>query len=304
METAKVFSNDAILKWMGIFADELNVSPEKFKLLDLCGKKKNVIPSIETHKRVLIFVNEDYPDLFYDFWEAGFGDYDIWYGTGNNPEDGIKKTIVKNLMKKKIKEPMVLLVVNESTRESYRIGIKNEYFSKGPIHYVGNEIRAIIMSLIDVDAHDTICIVSGESIVIEAAIIASEGTVIAVEDNLGSKTSMEENIEKFGVQNVEIIDDLSQESLKGVPVPRLAFIVATRNLERDIQNLLMKNPKIQLVIYTLELDILTEVKKIFRMFHIENTEIMRISVSKANKKNSMLVAEPAPWLITGEAVGK
>ena len=302
METTTVFSNDEILKWMGTFANELNVSPEKFKLLDLCGKKKNVIPSIETHKRVLIFVNEDYPNLFYDFWEAGFGDYDIWYGVGNKMEDGIKKTVIKNLMKKKITEPMVLLVVNESTRESYRIGIKNEYFSKGPVHYVGNEIRAIIMSLLDVDAHDTICIVSGESIVIEAAIIASEGTVIAVEDNLGSKTSMEENIEKFGVQNVQIIDDLSPESLSSVPVPRLAFIVATRNLEKDIQNLLMKNPKLQLVIYTLELDILTEIKKIFKMFHIEDTEIMRISVSKANKKNSMLVAEPAPWLITGRAV--
>lgn len=299
---SKVFSGEEILKWMGIFSNELDVSPEKFKLLDLCGKKKNVIPSIETHKRVLIFVNEDYPNLFYDFWEAGFGNYEVWCGVGNNPEEGIRKTVIKDLMKKKIKEPMVLLVVNESTRESYRIGIKNEYFSKGPIHYVGNEIRAIIMSLLDVDAHDTICIVSGESIVIEAAIIASEGTIIAVEDNLGSKTSMEENIEKFGVQNVQIIDDLSQESLKEVPVPRLAFIVATRNLERDIQNLLMKNPKIQLVIYTLELDILTEIKRIFRMFHIENTEIMRISVSKANKKNSMLVAEPAPWLITGEAV--
>lgn len=302
METATVFSNDEILKWMGVFANEIGVSPEKFKLLDLCGKKKNVIPSIETHKRVLIFVNQDYPNLFYDFWEAGFGDYDIWYGDKDGMETGIKKTVIKNLMKKKITGPMVLLVVNESTRESYRIGIKNEYFSKGPVHYVGNEIRAVIMSLLDVDSHDTICIVSGESIVIEAAIIASEGTVIAVEDNLGSRTSMEENIEKFGVQNVQIIDDLSQESLSDVPVPRLAFIVATRNLERDIRNLLMKNPKLQIVIYTLELDILTEVKKIFRMFHIEDTEIMRISVSKANKKNSMLVAEPAPWLITGRAV--
>lgn len=303
MGDTQVFSSESILKWMGAFSKELDVSPEKFKLLDICGKRKNVIPSIETHKRVLIFVNEDYPTLFYDFWEAGFGDYDIYYSHGTEPGEEIKKTVIKNLMKKKIKEPMVLLVVNESTRESYRIGIKNEYFSKGPIHYVGNEIRAIIMSLLDVDAHDTICIVSGESIVIEAAIIASEGTIIAVEDNLGSKTSMEENIDKFGVQNVQIIDNLSQESLKDVPVPRLAFIVATKNLEKDIQNLLMKNPKIQLVIYTLELDILTDIKNIFKMFHIGNTEIMRISVSKANKKNSMLVAEPAPWLITGEAEG-
>ena len=178
------------------------------------------------------------------------------------------------------------------------MGIKNEFFSKGPIHYVGHEIRAVIMSLLEVDSHDTICIVSGESIVIESAIIASEGTIIAVEDNLGAKESMQENIDKFVVQNVTIIDSLSADTLKGLPTPRLAFLVASKHLESDIQSLLQKNPKMQFVIYTLELDMLCDVKKYFKRYGITNTEVMQISVSKTNK-NSVFVAEPSPWLITG-----
>lgn len=297
------YETDKILSWMGIFAKKLNVGPEKFKVLNICGKEKNVIPTIETHKRVLIFADSDHADLFYEFWEAGFGEYDIYYGEGINPSDDIKSDKIKNVIKKKITGPTVILVVNENTRESYRIGIKNENFSKGPIHYVGNEIRAVIMSLLGIDEHDTAVIVSGESIVIEAAINASEGTIIAVEGTEAAKRSMEENVDKFGVNNVMIISDLSKESMANVPVPRIAFIVATKNLEEDIRNLLTVNPDMQFVIYTLELDILSDIKRIFKIYGLKDSETIQITVSKTDKR-SVFVTQPSPWLISANGPGK
>ena len=271
-EVTKTFSNDSILAWMGLFSDKMNVGPEKFKVINVCGKQKNVIPTIDTHKRVIIFADESHSELFYEFWEAGFGEYDIWYAEGTDVSAEVKQDKIKNIIKKKITGPTVMLVVNENTRESYRIGIKNENFSKGPIHYVGNEIRAVIMSMLGIDEHDTAVIVSGESIVIEAAINASEGTIIAVENSEAAKASMEENVDKFGVTNVQIIPDLSSESLADIPVPRIAFIVATKNLEEDIRNLLTKNPHMQFVVYTLELDIMAGIKNIFKTYGIKNME--------------------------------
>lgn len=50
----KVYSNNEMLAWVGNFADRMGVSPEKIKMLNICGKKKNVLPTIETHKRVMI----------------------------------------------------------------------------------------------------------------------------------------------------------------------------------------------------------------------------------------------------------
>lgn len=295
----KFYDNAAMLNWMAYFSDKMGVSPEKIKLLNICGANKNVLPSIETHKRVLIFTDESHPELFYEFWEAGFGDYDIWYGTGAEPDE-IVSCKVSDRMDQKINGPTVIFVVNEKTRESYRFGIRNEFFSKGPIKYVGKEIRAVIMSLLGVDSHDTICIVSGESIVIEAAIAASDGTIIAVETDAGSKRSMEENVEKFGVHNVSIVTDVTPEHLEGLPVPRLAFLVASPKLEAQIANLLKKNPHMYFVIYTLELDILAGIKTIFDKYQITRNETIQISVSKTDK-DSVFVAQPAPWLISGEA---
>jgi precorrin-6Y C5,15-methyltransferase (decarboxylating) len=121
-----------------------------------------------------------------------------------------------------------------------------------------------------------------------------------VESDEGSKESMEDNVQKFGVHNVEIISELSEETLKNLPAPRLGFVVSSNQLEHDIEQLLKKNPKMQIIIYTLELDVLSGIKSIFDRHNIRNMEVIQISVSKTDK-NSVFVAQPSPWLITGEA---
>ncbi len=290
-----------MLSWTSFFSNKMNVSPEKVKMLNICGKKKNVIPTIESHKRVLIFTDNSNEGLLYDIWEAGLGDTDVWYGTGLEPGSDIKQAKLKELISKEFNEPTVFFVLNENTRESYRIGIKNDQFSKGEVKYVGNEIRAVIMSLLNVDEQDCICIVSGESIVIEAAIAASEGTIIAVEGDKGSMTAMNENTVKFGVHNVEIVDNLDNNTLDSLPLPRLAFIVADNNLENHMKNLLEKNPKLQFVIYTLELDKLVLTKTLFEKYNIGTTDTIQIGVSKMNSKG-VFVAQPQPWITLGESI--
>lgn len=296
----KIFTTNEMLAWVGNFADRMNVSPEKIKMLNICGKKKNVLPTIETHKRVMIFADESQPDLFYELWEGGYGDYDMWIGKSISANDDVKTCKVKELMDKKITEPVVIFIINENTREASRFGIKNEYFSRGSVNYVGHEIRAVIMNMLSCDVGDTICIVSGESIVIEAAIVASEGTIIAVEPDARDMRSLQDNVTKFGVHNVEIIPNVTKEDMEKVPTPRLAFIVASPCLEEEIKVLLEVNPHMQFIVYTLELDMLVSIKNIFVKYNIENTEVLQIAVSKSDKR-SVMVAQPSPWMVSGEA---
>lgn len=294
-----VFSNAQMLNWMSYITEKMNVSPEKVKMMNICGKKKNVLPTIESHKRVLIFADESHKELLYEIWEAGLGDTEIWYGTGTEAGGELKHAYTKELISMNITEPMVLFVLNQNTRESYRIGIKNENFSKGTVKYVGSEIRAVIMNLLNVDDQDCICIVSGESIVIEASIAASEGTIIAVEGDPGSMTAMEENASKFGVHNVEIVENLEGDVLDKLPTPRLAFIVADKNLEKHMQALVKKNPEIQIIIYTLELDMLMLAKSLLEKYELPKPEIIQVSVSKTNSKG-VFVAQPQPWLLVSD----
>lgn len=295
-----MYNSAEMLNWVGNFADRMGVSPEKIKMLNICGKKKNVLPTIETHKRVMIFADESQPDLFYELWEGDYGDLDMWIGYGLSADNKVENCKVKEFMDKKITEPVVIFIINVNTREASRYGIKNEFFTKGSVNYVGHEIRAVIMNMLSCDVGDTICIVSGESIAIEAAIEASEGTIIAVEPDSRDMRAMQDNVSKFGVHNIEIIPGVTEENLANVPTPRLSFIVASKRLEEEIKVLLKVNPKMQFIIYTLELDMVVNIKNIFEKYNITQTEVLQISVAKSDKR-SIMVAQPSPWMISGTA---
>lgn len=295
------FSNSQMLKWMGYVADMQDVTPEKIKLLNTCGKRRNVLATIATHKRILIFADSTHANMLYKCWEAGYGDYEMYYGEGYEPSE-MKHCHISDMMDISISGPTVIFIVNENTRESMIFGMKNENFSSGSVKYVGHEIRSVIMNKLELDNCDTALMVSAESIVIEASMVAYEGVIIAAERDGGSLRAMEENVSKFGVHNVEIISDLKDETLVGLPVPRVAFIVATReNIEKDIESLLKINPEIKFIIYTLELNILADIKEIMNRHGVQATEVMQITVSKTDK-NSVFVAQPSPWLITGEVI--
>lgn len=294
------FSTSQMLKWMEYVADMRQVSPEKIKLLNTCGKRRNVLATIATHKMILIFADDTHSNILYKCWEAGYGDYEMYFGTGYEPGE-MKHCKVSDLMTDPISGPTVIFIVNENTRESMIFGMKNENFSMGTVKYVGHEIRSVIMNKLELDVSDVALLVNAESISIEASMVAYEGVIIAGERDKGSLRTMEENVSKFGVHNIEIISDLEEETLKKLPTPRVAFIVAQKeNLEKDIKTLLAVNHNIKFIFYTLELDILADIKYILEKNGVDVTEVMQITVSKTDR-NSVFVAQPAPWIISGEA---
>ena len=129
---------------------------------------------------------------------------------------------------------------------------------------------------------------------------AGEGAIIAVEYDESDRASMEENVSKFGLNNVLIVPDAKEETLKKLPAPSTAFIVATDNLEREMRALLACNPNIRFMIYTLELNILARIPALFEKYHIGGMEALQISVSKL-RKNGMFETKPVPWIISGTA---
>ena len=296
-----IYSNDRILAWLKYFAEQAGLNLERVKIVDTTEKKKNVLPSVESNRRVLIFAGEDNQNLFYDMWMAGLGECEVWFKPGLEPEGDVTPSIVRECINLEITEPTAILIINNNAHSHRRFGMRNERFSRGSVRYVGSEIRAVIVSMLDIDDQETVCIISGESIVVETAMLAGEGTIIAVEYDRHDRRSMEDNVEKFGLNNVEIIDNCEAETLIQLPVPNQAFIVATEKLESEIASLLKVNPQMKFTIYTLEMNILCQIPALFEKYGISNMEVTQIGISKLNSKN-IFEAQPAPWIITGEIV--
>ncbi len=293
------FSSNNMLAWLQYFSKKAGLEIDKIKLIDISKKKRNLITTIETHKRVLVFADKGHSGFFFNLWESGLGNCDIWFKTGLEPEGNVNICKISDMIDVEITGPSVMLIVNSNARSSYRMGIQNANFSPGSVRYVASEIRAIIINKLHLDDQDTICIISGESIAVESAMIASEGHIIAVEYNKHDRYSLEENITKFGLHNVAIVEDTSRQSLKSLPIPSLSFIVATDKFEEEVHNLLKINPQMKFVVYTLELDILSNIIEVFKKYHLKQTEVIQVSMSKLNNKN-IFEAKPAPWILTAE----
>lgn len=301
MEQEKqMFSNDSILAWLTYYAETTNVDLQKVKILDITRKNKNLIPTVESHNATLVFTEAGHPDIFYRMWTAGLGECTVWYNEGSDPSGQILHKPIREMINRGINASAAMLIMNPNARSTQKIGMKNMNFSRGSVHYVGSEIRAAMMSKMHIDQADNLCIISGESLAVEAALLAPEGTIIAVEYSQRDRRTLEDNAHEFGLHNIEIIDHVDDESLKGLPVPTFTMLVASASMEQEIEALLRVNPHMEFLVYTLDFQCAASLPALFEHYGIGDIEVIQISVSKLNAKRNM-VAEPAPWLITGQA---
>lgn len=294
----QVFTNEIILSWLQYYAGNTTIDLEHVKIIDITRKNKNVIPTVESHKTTLIFTNAGINDIFYRLWNAGLGECDVWYNEGSEPSGQIYNKKVKDMIDRGINASAGMLIVNPNARNTAKIGMGNDMFRKGSIHYVGSEIRAVILNKMMVDTQDDVCVIGGESIAIETALIAAEGTVVAVEYNGADRDTMEDNVDHFGLQNVTIIDRVDEESMKDCPVPSLVFMVASASMEKELAYLTKLNPQIRVVIYTLDFQAAASAATILEKFGIGDVDTIQIAVSRLGS-NHAFKQQPAPWIITG-----
>ncbi len=296
-----MFTNEVILSWLQYFSRNAPINLAKLKMLDITGKNKNLIPTVMSNRAVLVFTDAGHPDIFYDMWNAELGDCDIWYNEGSDPTGEIKHDKVSDMIDRGINASAAMLIMNPNAATNYQIGMENSRFSCGSVQYVCREVRAIIMSKLNLRDQDNICIISGESIAVESAMIAAEGSVIAVEYDRRDQVTMKCNVDKFGLNNVIIVDSLENGVLSGLPVPDIAFIVASPRIDSEIKSLLAVNPHMDFVIYTLDFEILTSLPKLLKENDLVRTEAIHIEVSRVNSKK-MVEPFPAPWLISARSV--
>jgi len=292
-----IFSNEVILAWLKYFSDHVDINLATLKMLDITGRNKNLIPAVMSNRAVLVFTDAGHPDIFYDMWSADLGECVIWYNEGSDPAGPMKHDKVADMINRGINASAAMLILNPGAVTNYQVGIENSRFSPGSVQYVCREVRAVIMNKLNLGDQDNICIISGESIAVEAAMIAAEGSVIAVEYDRRDRTTMQCNIDKFGLNNVIIVESLEGGILNGLPVPDIAFIVGSSRIGGEIKSLLAVNPSMNFVVYTLDFEVLTSLPALLRENGLQRTEAIRVEVSRVNSKN-LMEPFPSPWLVS------
>lgn len=297
MAKEPLFTNDVILKWLQYFAENTPIDLEQIKMMDVTKKNMNIIPTVESHKAVLAFVEAGDTEVFYRMWNAGLGDVEVWYNEGSDPVGEIKHDDVRFMIDRGINASAGMLMVNPNAVSTNKSGL-GDVTMRPTSRQVGNEIRDIILDKMRIDVEDTICVVGGEVIAIDAAFRASEGTIIAVEYNGKQRAALEENVEHYDLRNVKILDRVDAESMLGLPAPAIAFLVASASLNQEIDCLMKLNPNIILVVYTLDFAEAGKLKDLFDSKGIKDAEVIQVAINRLGS-NNVFEREPAPWIISG-----
>lgn len=292
-----LFNNNHILAWLSYYAENAEIDLEKVKILDITRKNKNLIPTVQSHPCVMVFTEAGHPDIFYQMFNAGLQDCTVIYNEGSEPSGELKKDKVYDMIDRGINASAAMVIMNENARNAIRVGIDNSAFAIGSVRYVTPEIRAILLSKMNLFDGKNVCCISGESIAVEASALDGEGTIIAVEYNKRDKWTMEDNISHFGLNNVEIIEKLDEESMAGLPIPDVTMMVPSDRAEDEMRYLLSLNPDMEFVIYSLDFKGAARMPEVFEKLGLEQPEIAQITVSKLTSKNTFEV-QPAPWIIT------
>ncbi|MCR5742722.1 MAG: precorrin-6B methylase [Lachnospiraceae bacterium] len=296
----RLFSNTHVISWLSYFSENTDIDLEHVKILDITRKNKNLIPAVEAHKTVLVFTEAGHPDIFYKMYSVGLGDCTVIYNEGSDPVGPIKRDKVENMIDRGINASAGMIILNPNARSTVKFGMDNSNLASGSVKYVGSEIRNVILSKMQITEGKNLCVISGESIVVEAAILDGEGTIIAVEYNHNDRRTMEDNIAQFGLHNVTVIDHVAADTMKDLPVPDVTMLVASASMEQEMKYMLSINPNMEFVIYTLDFVTAANMPKICADLGIRDPEIIQISVSKLTSKNTF-AAQPAPWIITCKA---
>ena len=296
----RLFNNESIISWLKYFSESTEVDLEHVKILDITRKNKNVIPTVEAHRCVLVFTEAGHPDIFYRMYNAGLGDCTVIYNEGSEPSGPIKTDPVSAMIDRGINASAGMLILNPNARSTVKFGMDNSVLAKGSVKYVGSEIRAVILSKMHIEEGKNICAISSESIAVEAAILDGEGTVIAVEYDGNDRRALEDNVEQFGLNNITIIDKVDEDSMSNLPVPDVTMLVASASMEREIEYLLRVNPNMEFVAYTLDFVVAASMPKLCQRFGIADPEIIQIGVSKVTSRHTY-EQQPSPWIISFKA---
>ncbi|MBQ8947121.1 MAG: precorrin-6B methylase [Lachnospiraceae bacterium] len=293
----ELFTNTHILSWLKYFSDNSEIDLEHVRILDITRKNKNLIPTVEAHRCVLVFTEAGNMDIFYKMWDVGLGDCEVIYNEGSEPEGPIKRDKVSDMIDRGINASAGMIVLNPNARNTIKFGMDNNQFASGSVKYVGSEIRSVLISKMKIHESKNLCVISGESIAVEAAMMCGEGTVIAVEYRERDRETMEENVNRFGLSNVVIVDHVGEDTFAGLAVPDVTMLVASASLEQELKFLTGINPDMEFVIYTLDFKTAASMRDILTGIGLKEVNVIQISVSRL-KSSGVFEDQPAPWIIT------
>lgn len=200
-------------------------------------------------------------------------------------------------------ERLYICMVKNPRPEESRLthGMGDQVFIRDKVPMTKQEVRAVSICKLHLCAGAVVYdIGSGTgSVAVETAALSDGIQVYAIERRKEAVSLIKKNIEKFGLENVTVVDAQAPDGFEGLPAATHAFIGGSGGHLREIlEELYRRSPGIRIVINAVSVETICEIEKCLRMFGIEEAETVQIQVNRAKEAGNyhLMRAENPVWI--------
>ena len=278
-----------------------NTDISKVKILSFHGKEELLYHNIDSNEYTFIITSkaEGVKEICRKLISFSFFELDIILGE-NLSYDNERITIgtASDLLGMDISDLNCMIISNPDADKSIGFGLSDEVFARDKVPITKSEVRAIIMSKLDIH-HDSICYDIGAgsgSVTIEMSRLAYEGKVYAIEKNPLAVELIKKNIHNFSAENIELIHAKAPDGLDNILDADKIFIGGSGGELISMMEMIFtskKNPTI--VISAITMETIAQITNIVKLAKEKgyDTEITAVNVSKSKEVGpyNMMIAQ-------------
>ena len=181
--------------------------------------------------------------------------------------------------------------------------IRDEEFERGKVPMTKSAIRDLSIVRLNLSDGDVVFdIGSGTgSIAVQIAGLSKSLKVYALEKKQEAIELIKTNKEKFGAENIVVVEGDASETISSLEKPDKVFIGGSGGkLNNLLETLLEMNPKVHIVMNAISLETLSEITNISKELPLKNLEIEQIAYSRAKEVGNyhMMMAENPVYIIS------
>ena len=237
--------------------------------------------------------------------QAGLGDLKVYIGENLSYDNQkIFEGTARETAGMEFSPLSVILCEKAPDKPHSLMGIADDEYIRGGVPMTKQEVRAVILSKLDIKLGDVIWDVGAGTggVSVELALMASEGKVYAVERNEEGIELINRNREKFSAYNLTAVRGSAPEALTELPKPDKVFIGGSgKNMHEIVKLISEKNSDAVIVISAIALETIGEAMS---ALGDNGYEIGAVQVQSSNAKKvgpyNMMIANNPIFIITGK----
>ena len=285
--------------------------------VSLHGREHDIVRDVRKHPGVFALVggSSGVKDLCDSLCRGGLENVTVTVGERlSYPEEKISCGTAEEFRNKDFETLSAVLIENKEFGSVVSAGLPDEAFQRGSGEYgvvpmTKSEVRAVCLSKLQLK-NNSVCWDIGAgtgSVAIEMALLASEGSVYAVEKKEAAYSLLCDNIRKFGCFNVSAVEGSAPEACEKLPAPTHVFIGgSTGNMKSILTAVLDRNPLARICATAISLESAAELTECIKSFGFDDYEVVSLTVSKNRKAGSynLMTGQNPIWIFTMQKTGE